>query len=122
MVAHSQRLAAGGGHTLENDLFGSHIREFFPIGLVGHLRIEICKNRGALVIVRMIGIIDMEGFDGDPFWHVSGIAEIMVPRVAAADQAGTDGSASGWHEHAATDNDISLPRTAIIAAKIDEVR
>src|SRR5690606_41901461 len=41
-------------------------------------------------------------------------------RVATADQAGADRPASGWNEHAVADDDLPLPRTAVIATQIDE--
>ena len=87
VVAESQVLAAGGGHIPENDFPGSDIGKLLLVGIVGHLRIEICKNGRTLVILRMIGVIDMKGFDGDPFRHVTGVAEIMLPGIRTAYQA-----------------------------------
>jgi|GEM_PF-6469057 len=132
VVAHSQGLPTGGSDVPEDDRSGSDIGEFFPVGLVRHLWIEICKEGGALVVLRVVGIVDMKRFDGDPFRHVGGIAEIVVPRVEAEDQAGIDDgnefllqkgiSVFGRHKHAVAYNDLALPRTAIIATQVDEVR
>lgn len=74
----------------------------------------------------------MQRFDGDPFRHVGGIAEIVVAVVIAVDQAGTVNgkelllykgiSFPGRHKLAVAYNDLALPGTAIIASQIDEVR
>ena len=120
-VAESQVLAAGGGNIPENDFPGSDIGKLLLVRILGHLWIDICKNCGTLVILRMIGVIDMKVFNGDPFWHITGVAEIMLPGIETAYQAGTGRSASGRHENAVADEDFSLPCTAVIAAQVDEV-
>src|SRR3712207_3513316 len=53
IVANAQGLAASRGHISEYNFPGYDIGEFFPVGIVGHFRIEIGKNSGALVILRV---------------------------------------------------------------------
>jgi len=119
VVTEPQGLAAGSGHIPENDFPGSDIWKLLLVGIVGHLWIEICKNGGTLVILRMIGVIDMKGFDGDPFRHITGVAEIMLPGIGTADQAGTGRPASGRHENTVADDEFSLPCTAVVGAQVD---
>ena len=85
VVTEPQSLAAGSGYIPENDFPGSDIGKLLLIGIVGHLWIEICENSRPLVVLRMIGVIDMKGFDGDPFRHITGVAEIMLPGIGTAD-------------------------------------
>lgn len=59
IITESQSLAAGSGYIPENDFPSSHIGELLLVGIVCHLWIEICKNGGTLVILRMIGVINM---------------------------------------------------------------
>ena len=79
IVTEPQSLAAGGCHVPENDFPGFYIRKLLLVGIVDPIRIEIGKYGGTLVVVRMIGVVDMQVFDGDPFGHVTGIAKIMLP-------------------------------------------
>ena len=114
VVTDPQSLAACSGHIPENDFPGSDIGKLLLVGRVGHLRIEICKNGGTQVIFRMIGVIDMKGFNGDPFRHIASVSEIMLPGIGTTNQAGTGWSASGRHENTVADDDFSLPCTAIV--------
>ena len=120
VVAESQVLAAGSGHIPENDFPGSDEWKLLLVGIVGHLWIECCKNGEALVVRRMIGVIDMKIFDGNPFRHITGVAEIMLTGIGTADQAGIGRSASGRHENTVADEEFSLPCTAVISAQVDE--
>jgi len=69
----------------------------------------------------MIGVVDVKIFNGDPIWHITGVAKIMLTGIGTTDQAGTGWSASGRHENAVADDEFSLPCTAVISAQIDEV-
>lgn len=111
---------AGGGHVPENDFFGYDKGKFLCKGIVGHLRIKICKNSRTLIVGRMFGIIDVKVFDGYPFGHITGVAKIMLSRIGSADYAGSDWFASGWHKSAVADDKLSLPRTAIVRTQIDK--
>ena len=62
----------------------------------------------------------MKVFDGDPYRHITGVAEIMLPGIGSADQAGTCRSAACGHENAVADEEFSLPRTAVVGAQIDK--
>ncbi len=119
VVTQPQVLAAGSCHIPENDFPGSNIGKLLLVGIVGHLWIEIRKNGGTLVILRVIGVIDMKGFDGDPFRHITGVSEIMLPGIGTADQAGIGRSASGRHENSVADDEFSLPCTAVVGAQVD---
>ena len=89
IVTEPQGLAAGGGHIPENNLPGCDKGKLPLEGIVGHLWIEICKNGGPLVILRMIGVIDMKVFNGDPFRHITGVAKNHAAR--------NWNRRSGWH-------------------------
>ena len=119
VVADPQGLAAGSGHIPENDFPGSDIGKLLMVGIVGHLWIEICKNGGTLVIFRVIGVIDMKGFDGDPFRHITGVSKIMLPGIGTTNQAGTGRTASGRHENTVADDEFSLPCTAVVGTQVD---
>ena len=121
IVADSQGLTTGKGHVFEQNLPGSDKGKLFLVGAIGHLGIEIGENGWPLVILWMIGIVDFEVFNADPFWHVTGIAKIMVTSIGPSNQAGTDRAATSGHKNAVADNKFSLPGTAIIAAQVDEV-
>ena len=79
VVTEPQGLTAGSGHIPQNDFLGSNIGKLLLEGIVSHLWIEICKNGGTLVILRMIGVVDMKVFDCNPFRHITGVAEIVLP-------------------------------------------
>ncbi len=61
----------------------------------------------------------MKGFDGDPFRHITGVTEIMLPGIGTADQAGTGRPASGRHENTVANDEFSLPCTAVVGAQVD---
>src|SRR5690606_621851 len=113
-------LAAGSGHISENDFLGFDIGKLLLVGIVGHLWIEICENSRPLVIFRMIGVVDFKIFNGDPFRHITGVAEIMLTGIRSVDQGSAGGSAACGHENAVADNEFSLPCTAIVGAQVDE--
>lgn len=121
VVAEPQRFAAGNGHVPENDFPGSDIGKLLQVGIVCHMGVEICKNGGTVVLHRMFGVVDMESFDGDPFRHITGVAEIMLAGIGSSNQAGADWSAACGHESAVAYEEFSLPRTAVVGAQIDEV-
>ena len=79
VVTESQGLAAGNGHVPENDFPGFDIGKLFNVGIVCHFLIEICEYSGTLVILGMIGVVDPEVFNCDPFRHITGVTEIMLP-------------------------------------------
>jgi hypothetical protein len=54
------------------------------VGFVSHLMIEICEYRWSLVIIRMIGVVNVKIFDGDSFWHITCVAEIMLTGIRSA--------------------------------------
>ncbi len=120
VVTDPQSLAAGGSHVSENDFPCSDKGKLFHKWIVGQIWIKIFKNGRTLIVLRMIRVIDMKIFDDYPFRHKTGIAEIMLPGIGSADQAGTGGSAACWHENAIADDEFSLPRTAVVGAQIDE--
>jgi len=68
----------------------------------------------------MVGVVDMEFFDGDPFRHITGVAEIMLPGIGSSDQARAGWCAACGHENAVADEDFSLPRAAVVGAQVDE--
>lgn len=103
VVTDPQDLIAGKSHVPENDFPGSDIGKLLYIGIVGHFRIEICKYGGTLVVIRLFGVVDMEVFDCDPFRHITGVAEIMLPGIGSADQADTCRSAACRYENAVAD-------------------
>lgn len=114
-----QGLAAGNGHVPENDFPGSDIGKLLHIGIVGHFWIEICKYGWTIVIIRMIGVVDPEVFDCDPFRHITGVAEIMLPGIGTAYQVGTCFSAACRYENAVADEEFSLPCTTVVGTQID---
>jgi len=79
VVAEPQSLAASCGHIPEHDFPGSDIGKFLHVGIVCQFWIEFCKNGRPLVVLRMFGVVDTQIFDGDPFRHITGVAEIMLP-------------------------------------------
>lgn len=81
VVTESQGLTACDGHVPENDFPGSDIGKLLQVGFVSHFWIEICKYGGTLVVRRMSGVVDMKVFDCDPFRHITGVAEIMLPGI-----------------------------------------
>ena len=81
IITESHSLAARNGHVFENDFPGSDIGKLLHIGIVSHLRIKICKYSRTLVVIRMFGVVDPEVFDCDPFGHITGVAEIMLPGI-----------------------------------------
>jgi len=112
VVAESQRLATGNGHVPENYFPGSDIRKLLQVGIVCQFWIEICKNSRPLVVLRMFGVVDRQVFYCDPFRHVTGVAEIMLPGIESADQTGTGRTAASRHKNAVADEEFSLPRTS----------
>ena len=82
--------------------------------------IEICENSRPLVIIRMIRVIDMKIFNGDPFRHITGVAEIMLTGIRSADQGGAGWFAARGHEGTVADNEFSLPCAAIVGAQVDK--
>lgn len=84
VVADPQCLAADSGYVPENDFPRFDIGKLLHIGIVGHFWIEIGKNGRPLVVIRMFGIVDLKVFDGDPFRHITGIAEIMLTGIGTA--------------------------------------
>ena len=82
IVSNSQGLAAGSGHMPENYFPGSNIRKPLLIGIAGHLRIKICEDCRTLIILGMIGVVDIKIFNGDPFWHITDVTEIMLTEYA----------------------------------------
>ena len=120
IVTDSQGLAAGSFHIPENDFPGPHIGKLLLVGIAGHFRIEIGENSRTLIILRMIGIVDLKIFNGDPFRHITCVAKIMLTGIRSADQGGTGWSAACRHENAVADNEFSLPGTAIVGAQVNE--
>ena len=120
IVTESQGYATCGGHIPENDFPGSDIGKLLHVGIVGHIRIEICKNSWPLVILRMIGVVDIKIFNGNPFRHITGVAEIMLTGIRSAYQASTGWTVASGHENAVADNEFSLPCTAVVGAQVDE--
>ena len=64
----------------------------------------------------MIGVVDMEILNGDPFWHIAGIAEIMLTGIRSTYQGSAGWSAACWDKDAVADNKLSLPGTAVVRA------
>jgi hypothetical protein len=120
VVAEPQGLATSGGHIPQNNFPGSKIGKLLLIGIVGHLRIEICENSRPLVILRMIGVVDIKIVNGDPFRHMTGVAEVMLTGIRSTYQASAGSSATCGHENAIADKDFSLPGTAVVGAQVDE--
>src|SRR5690606_3919587 len=104
----------------KNDFLGSYVGVFFPVGIVGHLGVEIGKDGWTRIIFRMIGIIDMQIFDDNTFRHICSVTEIMLSGIGPADQNRAGRSSSCRHENTIPDNEFSLPRTAIVGAEINK--
>jgi len=121
VIAESYVLTTGSGHIPKNDFPGSDQWKFLVVGIVGQFWIKICKNGGALIILRMIGVIDVKRVDGDLVRHITGVPKIMLAGIETADQAGAGLSTSCGHENTVTDNEFSLPCTAIIRSQVDEI-
>ena len=78
IVADPDGFPAYCGHVFQSNNFSFHIREFFLVGTICHLRIEISENGRPLVLVGMRGVINAEIFDGDPFRHIAYVTKIML--------------------------------------------
>ena len=89
IVAKPQRLAAGSGYIAENDFLSFYIWKLLLVGIAGHLWIEVGENSRAPVILRMIGVVDPDVFNGDAFRHITGIAKIVLTGIRSAYQDGT---------------------------------
>ncbi len=68
----------------------------------------------------MIRVVDMKIFNGDPFWHVTGVAEIMLTGIRSADQGDAGWSATRGYEGTVADNEFSLPCAAIVGAQVNK--
>jgi len=121
VIAEPQNLAAGNGHIPEIDFPGSDIGKLLHVGIVGHFPIEICKYGRTLVVIRMFGVVDPEVFDCDPFRHITGVAEIVLPGIGSTDQTGTCRFAACRYENAIADQEFSLPGAAIVGTEIDKI-
>jgi hypothetical protein len=78
VITYSQGFATGNGHVLEKDFPGSDIGKLLQVRIVSHIWIEIGKYSRTLIICWKFGIVDTKVFDNDSFWHMAGIAKIML--------------------------------------------
>jgi len=68
----------------------------------------------------MVGVVDFKVFDDNPFRHITGVPEIMLPGIRTADHAGAGWLAACRHENAVADNKFPLPRAAVVGTQVDE--
>lgn len=85
IVTNSQGFATGSGHLPTYDFPGFDIGKLLLVGFVGHLWIEIGENSRALIILRMIGVVDLKIFNGDMLRHIAGVAKIMLTGIGSTD-------------------------------------
>src|SRR5690606_19889679 len=89
--------------------------------LTALLLIEICKDGRPPVSFRVGRIVDLQVLDGDLRRHITGIPEIVLSGVVAADQTYVTRLQPSWHETAVADEKLALPRTSVIGTQIDQV-
>ena len=90
------------------------------VGVVRHLRIKVGKNGRALVVVGMLRIVDAEVLDGDAFGHVAGITKVVQARIRTTDEVGAGWFAARRNKNAVANDELTLPRTAVVGAKVDD--
>src|SRR5690606_30566374 len=89
-------------------------------GRIFKVAVKIRENGGTAIVIGMTRVVDMECIDGDALRHVTGVTEVVLPVVGAADQAGADRFAAGWNKHGVADDDLALPCAAVVGAEIDQ--
>ena len=78
IVTYPEVLSASSGYISENDFPGYNVGKLLLVRIILHLWIDIFKNGWAIVIRRILRIIDTKVFNGDAVRHITGIAEIML--------------------------------------------
>lgn len=90
------------------------------VRIINHLRIEVRENSRSGVILRVTGVVNLKIFNGDSFWHVTRVSEIMKAGIRSVDQGGAGGFTARGYEYTVADYKFSLPGAAVIGAQVDE--